>query len=129
VGGGADPDVTVGGWHEVARADDLPEREVRRTSVGRTELVVWRQPNGTITCQEAWCPHAWADLRGALVTDDGCIECPFHGWRFDAAGWRVQLFAPSGRRERLRTYAVRERDGVVLAWVHPYGEPPPPDLD
>jgi nitrite reductase/ring-hydroxylating ferredoxin subunit len=127
VGGGTDPDLTtVGAWHEVARVDELPEREVRRTTVGRTELILWRHPaTGTVTAQEAWCPHAWADLAGARVTDDGCIECPFHGWRFDATGWRIQLFALAGRRDRLRTYPVRVTGEAVEVWIHPYGKPPP----
>jgi nitrite reductase/ring-hydroxylating ferredoxin subunit len=119
--------VTVGGWHEVARLDDLPEKEVRRATVGRTELILWRHPTtGAVVCQEAWCPHAWADLRGARVTDDGCIECPFHSWRFDSSGWHVRLFAPpGGRLSRLRTFPVREVAGAVEVWLHPFGQPPP----
>ena len=75
------------GWHEVARLDELLDREVRRTTVGRTELILWRHPTtGAVVAQEAWCPHAWADLKGARVTDDGCIECPWHGSRFGPDG-------------------------------------------
>ena len=107
------------GWHEVARLDELLDREVRRTTVGRTELILWRHPTtGAVVAQEAWCPHAWADLKGARVTDDGCIECPFHAWRFDSSGWHVRLFAPpGGRLSRLRTFPTRVEDGIVLVQV------------
>lgn len=103
-------------WHEVARGDEVPPGEVTRRRCDGTELVLWRGPAGAVVCQEAWCPHAWADLRGARVTDDGCIECPFHAWRFDAEGLHVRLFQPPSARERLRTFPVREDGGVVYAW-------------
>jgi 3-ketosteroid 9alpha-monooxygenase subunit A len=115
VGGGADLGLTEPGWHEVARQDEVPEGEVVRRTCGRTELILWRR-HGEVVCQEAWCPHAWADLRGARVTDDGCIECPFHSWRFDAEGFHVQLFRPPNARERLRTFPARVDGDVIYAW-------------
>lgn len=32
------------------------------------------------------CPHRGAPLSRGQVTEDGCIECPYHGWQFDIEG-------------------------------------------
>jgi nitrite reductase/ring-hydroxylating ferredoxin subunit len=107
-------------------ADDVVPGEVLARGYLGTQLVLWRDPRGDITCQEAYCPHAGASMAVGARLVDGCIECPFHAWRFDAEGWNQRMFfstAP-GMRARLRTYPVRLVAGIVFAWHHPYGDEP-----
>jgi phenylpropionate dioxygenase-like ring-hydroxylating dioxygenase large terminal subunit len=48
-------------------------------------LVAWRDEAGEVVLQEDRCVHKGAKLSlGRAV--DGCIECPYHGLRFDASG-------------------------------------------
>ena len=53
--------------------------------------------------------------------DDGCLVCPFHGWKFDAEGTNVEIPYSErvNRKGRLRTYPVLERNGLCMAWYHP----------
>ena len=42
------------------------------------------------------------------IVADSCVTCPLHGWRFDLLSGERQ-----GGEERVRTFAVRERDGLL----------------
>jgi phenylpropionate dioxygenase-like ring-hydroxylating dioxygenase large terminal subunit len=53
------------------------------------------------------------------VAGDGCLECPFHGWRFgpDGTARHVPL-NPDAKRERLSAVAVPAREVGDLVWVY-----------
>jgi phenylpropionate dioxygenase-like ring-hydroxylating dioxygenase large terminal subunit len=84
-------------------------------------LVGWRDADGAVHMNDAFCPHLGAHLgHGGHV--DGCeLVCPFHGWQFDAEGrnTRIPYSDRVNRKATLRTYPVVERNGVVMAWFHP----------
>jgi phenylpropionate dioxygenase-like ring-hydroxylating dioxygenase large terminal subunit len=54
------------------------------------------------------------------VSEDGCLECPFHGWQFEASGacTRVPLNdVPAEKRARHAAMAVPAREIGGLVWV------------
>jgi phenylpropionate dioxygenase-like ring-hydroxylating dioxygenase large terminal subunit len=109
------------GWFQVAWPHELvPGQAVPRYYFGR-HLVLWRDDDGGFHTQDAFCPHLGAHLgHGGIVK--GCeIECPFHGWEFDAEGRNTDI--PYSKRTnakaRLRTFPTIERNGLVMAWYHP----------
>ena len=75
------------------------------------------------------CRHQFAKLGQGQVTDDGCLECPWHRSRFDVrdgtmlSGPKGRIFgfppysrtvqAVSNAAFRLRAFPVEERDGVI----------------
>lgn len=71
------------------------------------------------------CRHLFASLGEGHVADDGCLECPWHGARFDVATGRMTrgpqgAFKPIGGvvrntagRRSLKTVPVVERDGSI----------------
>jgi phenylpropionate dioxygenase-like ring-hydroxylating dioxygenase large terminal subunit len=73
------------------------------------------------------CPHRAAPLSaGRLVEKPGegeTIECPYHGWRFRPDGVcaaipsLVEDQAYETDRIRVRSYPVRESQGMVFVWV------------
>jgi nitrite reductase (NADH) small subunit len=74
--------------------------------VGARRVAVFRLPSGWAAVEHA-CPHAGGPLSDGIVADT-CVTCPLHGWRFDlVTGARL------GGAERLATFAVRERDGLL----------------
>jgi 3-phenylpropionate/trans-cinnamate dioxygenase ferredoxin subunit len=71
------------------------------------------------------CRHLFASLGQGRVVDEGCLECPWHGARYDVATGRMVrgpqgVFRPiSGVIKAttgalpLQTYPVEVRDGVI----------------
>jgi nitrite reductase/ring-hydroxylating ferredoxin subunit len=47
---------------------------------GRSYRIV--ELGGELVAHAAVCPHWLGPLRGAPV-EDGCVRCPWHGYRFD----------------------------------------------
>ena len=114
------------GWYQVAFPGDLAPGEVTDLRYWDTELVLWRDAAGAFHLQDAFCPHLGAHLAYGGHVDGDQLTCPFHGWKFDGAGKcsNIPYSQRTNRKAKLRTYPVIERNGFVLAWYHPYGEPP-----
>jgi phenylpropionate dioxygenase-like ring-hydroxylating dioxygenase large terminal subunit len=114
------------GWYAVGLARDLPRGEVwSRTFLGR-EVVVFRTAGGELAALDAHCPHLGAHMgHGGRVVGE-TLRCPFHGFRFDAAGRCVAT--GYGTRPPPKavagTRAVREVHGVVLVHHDAAGAPP-----
>ncbi|MEZ5136622.1 MAG: Rieske 2Fe-2S domain-containing protein [Acidimicrobiales bacterium] len=113
-------------WYQVAWSDELPVGGVRPLYYFATDLVLWRDDDGTAHLQDAICPHLGAHLgHGGHV--EGCtLQCPFHGWRYDGEGTNVDIpySSRTNGRAKLRTYPVVERNGLIMAWYHPDGVEP-----
>lgn len=111
------------GWFAVLEADEVGKRPLGVRRLGR-ELVFWRRRDGTLVCQEDVCPHRRTKLSLGVVQDD-CVQCPFHGFRFDAAGACVAIPAHGDDASRtpdamrVRTFPVREEHGLVWIWGSP----------
>lgn len=104
-------------WWPVALEQDLGSQPLAVQLLDH-ELVLWRQPDGQPVAMADQCPHRGARLSlGSLV--DGALECPYHGWRFDAAGQCVRIpavpdFQPSDRHRACR-HTVQAAHGLL--WV------------
>jgi len=108
----------------VARSADIGVTPTRVLVAGQPWVLA--RIDGTVVAARDRCPHRGAPLSAGAV-EDGCLTCPYHGWRFAPDGTAVEIPAlgqgaslPS--RARLQVAAsVVERDGLV--WVDP-GLPP-----
>jgi phenylpropionate dioxygenase-like ring-hydroxylating dioxygenase large terminal subunit len=111
----ANADVVCEGWYSVARAARVKPRGVIRVWIGAHDLVVYRDGAGVLHAVERACPHLGADLAQATVVDKG-LQCAFHQWCWGADGACV---AGGGtvRSAHIRTYAVRERWGLIWIWA------------
>jgi 3-phenylpropionate/trans-cinnamate dioxygenase ferredoxin component len=71
------------------------------------------------------CRHLFASLGKGKVTDDGCLECPWHGARYDV-GTGKMVRGPQGAFKPLagavkattgvmplKTFPVEVRDGAI----------------
>src|ERR671916_757753 len=74
------------GWFCVGYPEDFPTGHATPLYYWDRHLVGWRDTDGAVHVQDAFCPHLGAHLgHGGSV--EGCeIRCPFHGWQFDADG-------------------------------------------
>lgn len=105
-------------WHPVLKSAELSRRPVSVRVAGR-ELVVFRGSSGRLGALADRCPHRGMRLGGGRVVD-GCVVCPYHGWR-----WAPDGAGQSPGNPRLRPAApcfdVVEREGAV--WVKNAGVP------
>ena len=117
------------GWFVVAEASELGPGEVRALHAFDRDLVLYRAADGTPHVLDAHCPHLGAHLAVGGRVEEGCLRCPFHGWKFDGeSGECVDI--PYGDVKRIppkahaRTYPTLERNHMIWAWYHAQdGEP------
>lgn len=92
-------------------------------------LAIFRDASGSPRAVLDRCPHRNAALSDGRVADDGCIECPYHGWRFDGEGECQAvpgLFEgekASATARNVSWHAATERDGFVYVWAEAGAEP------
>jgi nitrite reductase/ring-hydroxylating ferredoxin subunit len=110
------------GWYAVLRTDELrPGKVVSLHYFGRA-LIAFRGAEGQAAVRDAHCPHYGAHLGVGGKVVDGTVECPFHGWRFDADGRCTHApFATRTPKVSLGGYPVREHSGLVFVHIGPAG--------
>ena len=100
------------GFVAVARTDEIPEGELIAVDAPDGEPVCLVNLGGAIYALHDRCPHQEFPISAGAVMDDGTIECPLHGARFEIATGRVRL-GPAV--DDIASYAVRvERDTILL---------------
>ncbi|WP_298832751.1 aromatic ring-hydroxylating dioxygenase subunit alpha [uncultured Piscinibacter sp.] len=104
--------------HPVLDAPSLGEAPVAVRLLGE-EFVLWRDGDGQPRAARDRCPHRGTRLSLGRVCD-GQIECPYHGWRFDAAGRCVDIPALPGftppASHGLAVSLLGEAHGLL--WLH-----------
>jgi nitrite reductase/ring-hydroxylating ferredoxin subunit len=122
------------GWFPVLHADELPQGEVVPLRYFDRDLVAWRDDEGNASVFDAVCPHLGANLAYGGVVADGCLECPYHHFRFDGSGACVAV--PYAKRLNKRATAtnfpVLEKNQQVYVWHDAEGREPnwlPPDIE
>ena len=68
-------------WTDACAADDLIEGQLQVHKVGDTPVLIARV-NGAIRAISDRCTHRGAPLHEGTL-EHGCVECPWHGSRFD----------------------------------------------
>ena len=110
--------MTPTGWFQVAWSDEVAAGQVHRMRYFSRDLVAWRAQSGRLTVMDAYCEHLGAHLGHGGHVEGETIQCPFHGWQWDAEGRNVCIpYEPRpnpGRR--IRTYPVTERNESVYIW-------------
>jgi len=113
-------------WTPVILASSLRRRPLPVTLAGE-RLVLFRDRDGRAHALLDRCPHRGVALSLGRVTGDGCLECPFHAWKFQGDGCvREVPLNPDAKREHLFTqsFPVREVGNVLWLYTAPVAEPP-----
>lgn len=116
------------GWFVVCFADELGSDEVKRLEYFGQRLVAYRKESGEAVVLDAHCPHLGADMSMGGTVQGDTIRCPFHAWRFGPDGLCVEApytkkIPPRG--DRVRSWPVRERNGLLFIWYDWAGETEP----
>lgn len=114
------------GWFQVCVPSDLEPGDVKALYYFDRHLVLWRDDAGEAHVMDAFCPHLGAHLGHGGTVKDCQIVCPFHGWAFDGDGRNTDIPYSDrlNQKAAIATYPTIERNGKVLVWFHPHGEPP-----
>lgn len=100
------------GFVPVAKMTDVPDGELVAVDAPDGQSVCLVNVDGVIYALRDSCPHQEFPISAGALMDDGTIECPLHGARFDARTGRV-CCGPAV--DDLARYAVRvERDTILL---------------
>jgi phenylpropionate dioxygenase-like ring-hydroxylating dioxygenase large terminal subunit len=98
------------------------------------DLIAWRDTEGRPSLVQNACPHRGAPLLYARNEECG-LRCVYHGWKFDHEGRTLDTPAEPLRsrlkdKVRLKHYPVRERHGVLWAYMGDEANPPPlPEIE
>ncbi|MFO7562637.1 MAG: aromatic ring-hydroxylating dioxygenase subunit alpha [Enhygromyxa sp.] len=85
--------------------------------LGGEELALFRDSQGDARALVDRCPHRGVRLSLGRVVE-GCLECPYHGWRFAGDGRCEHVpYNPTARRERLGAAAIPTVERGGLIWV------------
>ena len=109
-------------WQPVAYLQQLTDLPLRLEIMGE-ELVLFRDGRGALGLLELHCSHRGTSLEFGLIEERG-IRCCYHGWLFDVQGGILETpLEPPGStlKDRLchGAYPVRERNGIVFAYMGP----------
>ena len=115
-------------WHPVASLYQLQAQPLMGTRLLGEDLVIW-QEGDAIQVWRDLCIHRGAKLSHGTLTD-GCLACPYHGWRYDTAGNCVHMPAHPEQtppaKAQARQYPVQVRYGLVWTCLgEPANELPP----
>lgn len=118
-------------WYPVVRTEDLGTSP-KRVRIMSHDFVVFRDAAGKPAVLSDTCVHRGGALGGGKCKEDGTIQCPYHGWRFDRDGkcTRIPSLGIKAKippRARVDAYPVEERYGLVFAFLGdlPEAERPP----
>ncbi|MEI8255757.1 MAG: aromatic ring-hydroxylating dioxygenase subunit alpha [Deltaproteobacteria bacterium] len=107
-------------WTPVEPARALKRRKPLATTLAGEKLVLFRDGEGRPAALIDRCPHRGVALSLGRVTEDGCLECPFHGWQFkpDGSCSTIPLNdIAAAKRERFGSIALPTREAGGLIWV------------
>ena len=105
-------------WTIVGLARELKRDRPLAMRVAGERIVLFRDGSGKACALLDKCPHRGVALSLGRV-ENGIIECPFHGWRFDGEGRNCRVpWNPDAKRETLGAIALPCREAGGLLWLH-----------
>ncbi len=128
------PDKLLGCWHPVAYAHEVGADQPHGAMLMDEPVVLWRDTSGQVLAMKDVCIHRGTALSLGWLAD-GCLVCPYHGWRYDEHGACVLIPQRSNpnipAKARIERFHCQERYGLVwVALREPvYALPEVPELE
>ena len=105
-------------WYPAGESSNLTDKPLKVQMLGLW-FVLCRDSEGRAHCVHNTCTHRGGSLGDGKVVGD-CIQCPYHGWKFNGAGdcERIPSLGPLAKvptRARIDASVaelVEERDAV-----------------
>ena len=95
------PDLGVPtGWWPIAHSEEIV-RHPRACRLGVRDLAVYRDLQGVVRAVDDSCPHRRLPLSMGRITEDGYLQCRYHGWCFDGATGRCTAIPNLHEHEKI----------------------------
>ena len=117
-------------WQPVFVGADLAPGQIKPIRVLGEDLTLYRGESGAAHIVGGRCAHRGVQLVLGFVHGEH-IECPYHGWTYDASGQCVEQPAelrPFCERVRIKGYSVQEYLGLIFVYLGEGEAPPLPRL-
>lgn len=123
------------GWFMIAEATELDDGPIG-VRFFANDFALYRGESGKVVLLDAYCAHMGthiAESKSASIVinneqiEGDSIRCPYHGWRYNAAGQvdDIPYFdGPCPKAGAIKTYTVVERYGAIFMWHSPEGLEP-----
>jgi phenylpropionate dioxygenase-like ring-hydroxylating dioxygenase large terminal subunit len=119
----------TGFWYRALPADRVQRNQLHKAMLLEIPLVIGRDRAGRPFAMRDACPHRGMPLNGGHF-DGEKVECPYHGWRFDAHNGQCQLIPSLTSDQHLKidriyagSYPCEEKDGFIWVYVPDPGPP------
>jgi phenylpropionate dioxygenase-like ring-hydroxylating dioxygenase large terminal subunit len=114
------------GWIALTRTSILKPNVPTKVTLKNKNYAVWKSlSSNEIQVVPDQCRHRGASLSNGKLSNDGCVVCPYHGWKTNSS----KIIQPWDGPTEYTTpeFVIKEQDGFV--WARPYGlynviEPP-----
>ena len=111
-------------WYFAGLKSEFKNGQMSHKTIAGHPIVVGRGQNGKIFALRDICPHRAAPLSAGEILDDGTVQCPYHGWRYnqqDGGCTHIPAIC-SGQKDpaggiKVRTYPVREYGQLIWVWI------------
>ncbi len=120
----------INNWYVAGNSSDLSADRPQSVRLLGQDFALFRDTTGAIHCVSDVCVHRGASLSRGRI-HQGCLECPYHGWRYDGTGRCVAIPAhpdlPIAPTLRVASYPVQEQYGWIWVFLGdaPESERPP----
>lgn len=108
-------------WYVACTARELKRKKIWPAKILGLGIVVFQGENNNIGALIDQCVHRGTALSSGELKE-GCVTCPYHGWRYNAEGQVVHVPSIDGsempekpHRFSQRSFPVREAYGLI--WV------------
>jgi phenylpropionate dioxygenase-like ring-hydroxylating dioxygenase large terminal subunit len=109
-------------WYMATLSYNVDAGDLRREMLLGEPVLIGRGRDGKAFALRDICPHRGVPLSAGKVLKDNTVECPYHGWRFKPDGQCALIPSLVGgeaieaAKIKVRSYPVREQDGLI--WVY-----------
>ncbi|KAK6621630.1 hypothetical protein RUM44_001437 [Polyplax serrata] len=123
------------GWFPLMESDDLKKNEVREVTALGEHFALFRNDRGKVQILDAYCPHLGANMAIGGAVHGNCLECPFHGWRFDGDTGQCSTIPYAEKVPtfiQVKKWPAVEVNSFIFVWYHAENEEPswyPQDLE
>jgi phenylpropionate dioxygenase-like ring-hydroxylating dioxygenase large terminal subunit len=107
-------------WYAILESHEIKKGKIVGVIRMGEKMVAWRNIRGELSVMSDKCPHRGVTLSAGKLVDN-CIQCPFHGFKFDSSG-ACKLVPANGSNSEppkalhVRSYPVREENGFIYIW-------------